>query len=120
MAENERFEREEIYSRVMKAGKRTYYFDVRTTKAEEFYLTITESRRQNNADGSSFVKKHKLFLYKEDFEEFKESLEHVLEYIDKEQGEGGHRPMESGSRPSSSSSDDKSNEGFTQIEFEDL
>ncbi len=75
--------REEIYSRVIRAGKRTYFFDVKATRSGEQYLTITESKRRfNNEQGKFFYEKHKLFLYKEDFEKFSRGLGEVLEFIE--------------------------------------
>ncbi len=73
---------EDVYSKPVRAGKRTYFFDVKSTKGNnDFYLTITESKRRNNPDGSFTFDKHKIFLYKEDFEKFKEGLDEVVEYI---------------------------------------
>jgi hypothetical protein len=77
------FHREEIFSRVIRAGKRTYFFDVKTTKSGENYLTITESKRRfNNDEGKFFYEKHKLFLYKEDFDKFRNGLSDVMEFIE--------------------------------------
>ncbi len=76
----------EIYSKVFRAGRRTYFFDVRETKAGDYYLTITESKRQSNEDGSFHYKKHKIYLYKEDFDKFKELLDEVTDFIIKEKG----------------------------------
>lgn len=74
--------REEVYSIVVRAGKRTYFFDVKETRAKEKYLTITESKRRfNNDSGKFFYEKHKLFLYKEDFEKFADGLTGVIDYI---------------------------------------
>ena len=79
---NER--REEIFSKVVRAGKRTYFFDVKETRGLEKYLTITESKRRfNNESGKFFYEKHKLFLYKEDFEKFSNGLKTVLDFIEK-------------------------------------
>ena len=79
----ENLEKNEVLSRAVRAGKRTYFFDVKTTKNEEKYLTITESKRKYNADnGSFFYEKHKLFLYKEDFTKFQNALAAVLEFIE--------------------------------------
>ncbi len=73
---------EDVFSKPVRAGKRTYFFDVKSTKGNnDFFLTITESKRRNNPDGSFTYDKHKIFLYKEDFEKFKEGLDEVLEYI---------------------------------------
>ena len=83
MADN----RDEIYSKSLRAGRRTYFFDVRSTRADDFYLTITESKRDFNEDGTPFYKKHKIYLYKEDFQNFKEHLNELTDYIIKERGE---------------------------------
>lgn len=80
-------EQEEIFSKVMRAGRRTYFFDVRATKAGDYYLTITESKKFTNDDGSFHYKKHKIYLYKEDFHEFKDNLEEMINYVIKEKGE---------------------------------
>ena len=83
MADN----RDEIYSKSLRAGRRTYFFDVRSTRADDFYLTITESKRDFHEDGSPFYKKHKIYLYKEDFQNFKDHLNELTDYIIKERGE---------------------------------
>ncbi|MEM7186168.1 MAG: PUR family DNA/RNA-binding protein [Bacteroidota bacterium] len=80
-------EKEEIYSKVMRAGRRTYFFDVRETKAGDYYLTITESKKFTNDDGSFHYKKHKIYLYKEDFADFKDNLQEMIQYILDEKGE---------------------------------
>lgn len=75
-------EGEDIYSKPVRAGKRTYFFDVKATKGnKDFYLTITESKRRTNSDGSFSYDKHKIFLYKEDFEKFSEGLAEIIQYI---------------------------------------
>ena len=71
----------------MRAGRRTYFFDVRSTKAGDFYLTITESKKFTNDDGSYHYKKHKIYLYKEDFSEFKDTLDEMINYVIDEKGE---------------------------------
>lgn len=73
-------EREKIFSKRVRAGKRTYFFDVKTTRANDYYLTITESRRQTQGDGFVY-EKHKLFLYKEDFDKFIEALQETVDYV---------------------------------------
>ena len=84
--ENRDMDRTEIFSKAVRAGKRTYFFDVKQTISNEYYLTITESKRRfNNDQGNFFYEKHKLFLYKEDFDKFAEGLAEVVGYIKKEQ-----------------------------------
>jgi hypothetical protein len=85
MAENRDIE--EIFSKSVRAGRRTYFFDVRSTRAEDYYMTVTESKRDFNEDGTPFYKKHKIYLYKEDFAKFKEAFNEVSDYIIKEKGE---------------------------------
>ena len=87
MSDYEMMDKEEIYSKVLRAGRRTYFFDVRATKAGDYYLTITESKKFTNDDGSYHYKKHKIYLYKEDFSEFKEILSEMTDYIINEKGE---------------------------------
>ena len=65
MEENKQHVNEDIYSKVLRAGRRTYFFDVRSTRADDYYLTITESKRDFNEDGTPFYKKHKIYLYKD-------------------------------------------------------
>jgi len=67
MRENDMLEKDEIFSKVLRAGRRTYFFDVRATKADDYYITITESKKFTEEDGSFHFKKHKIYLYKEDF-----------------------------------------------------
>ena len=75
---------EDVYSKPVRAGKRTYFFDVKSTRGNnDFYLTITESKRRQERDGSFSFDKHKIFLYKEDFEKFAEGLEDAIDYIRK-------------------------------------
>jgi len=72
---------EDVYSKPVRAGKRTYFFDVKATKGNDYYLTITESKRRVDSNGNFAYDKHKIFLYKEDFEKFAEGLEEVVNYI---------------------------------------
>ena len=83
----EKREMEDIFSKKVRAGRRTYFFDVRSTKAGDYYMTLTESVRDFNKDGVPSYRKHKLYLYKEDFKNFKEALEEVSSYIIQEKGE---------------------------------
>ncbi|MCF8714967.1 PUR family DNA/RNA-binding protein [Joostella atrarenae] len=80
-------EKDEIFSKVLRAGRRTYFFDVRGTKAGDYYLTITESKKFTHDDGSYHYKKHKIYLYKEDFAAFKENLEEMIDFVINEKGE---------------------------------
>ena len=72
---------DDVYSKPVRAGKRTYFFDVKATKGNDYYLTITESKRRVDKDGRFVYDKHKIFLYKEDFEKFTEGLEEVIKFI---------------------------------------
>lgn len=72
---------EDVYSKPVRAGKRTYFFDVKATKGNDYYLTITESKRKVEKDGRFAYDKHKIFLYKEDFEKFATGLQEVIDYI---------------------------------------
>lgn len=76
-------DRDEIYSKPVKAGKRTYFFDVKATRNNDYYLTITESKKKFDKDGNSSYEKHKIFLYKEDFEKFAEGLEDAVAVVKK-------------------------------------
>jgi len=80
-------EKEEIFSKVLRAGRRTYFFDVRSTKADDYYVTITESKKFTEEDGSFHFKKHKIYLYKEDFVSFKEILNEMTDYVLDQKGE---------------------------------
>lgn len=129
MGENYNMEREEIFSKVMRAGRRTYFFDVRSTRAGDYYLTITESKKFTNDDGSFHYKKHKIYLYKEDFDEFKDSLAEMTDYIVNEKGEevisarhqSDYKPEEEKAKVETIQANghtDPSN--FTDIEFDDI
>jgi hypothetical protein len=102
--------REEIFSRTVRAGKRTYFFDVKATKSEEQYLTITESKKRfSNDQGKFFYEKHKLFLYKEDFEKFANGLNAAIEFI-----QTGIAPAEP------ETTNETKNEPLSDLEFENL
>jgi len=125
-------EQEEIFSKVMRAGRRTYFFDVRATKAGDYYLTITESKKFTNDDGSFHYKKHKIYLYKEDFHEFKDNLEQMIEYVIKEKGEEviSERHRSDYTKPedkaplsaqdSDLSEDTSTKTNFTDLDFDDI
>ena len=86
MENQNEYSAEEIFSKALRAGRRTYFFDVRETKAGDYYLTITESKKFTNEDGTFYYKKHKIYLYKEDFDEFKNSLNDTCNFIIDEKG----------------------------------
>ena len=72
---------EQIYSKVVRAGKRTYFFDVQATRNDDYFITITESRKVQNSDGSVSYTRSKMHLYKEDFAKFSEGLTEIVDYI---------------------------------------
>ena len=114
---------EEIYSKVLRAGRRTYFFDVRETKASDYYLTITESKKFTNEDGSYYYKKHKIYLYKEDFQDFKAILGEMMDYIIAERGDEvisdrhqkDFKKEKKNDYVTSETSDD-----FTNLDFDDI
>ncbi len=123
--------KEEIHSKVLRAGRRTYFFDVRATKADDYYLTITESKKHTNDNGNAFYKKHKIYLYKEDFENFREILGEITDFIISEKGEEviseTHQPdfqknMENGhsSEPAAEAKNMSNAKAFTDVSFDDI
>ena len=127
----EKREIEEIYSKSVRAGRRTYFFDVRSTRAGDYYMTLTESKRDFNEDGTPFYKKHKIYLYKEDFTNFKEALKDVSEYIIKEKGEEiisdkkfvkptDKSPAEETKESPAEEVKEKPSTDFTEVNFDDL
>jgi len=111
--------KEEIFTRVVRAGKRTYFFDVKATRKEDYYLTITESKKRLGNEGKIFYEKHKIFLYKEDFEKFTEGLKDAVSYIDN----GKDKAEAAVSLPGADPGDQKNSlvtAEFTNIQFEDL
>lgn len=77
---------DQILSTAVKAGRRTYFFDVRATRGDDWFLTITESRKITASDGSSTYDRHKIFLYKEDFTKFSDGLSEVVDFIRRSKG----------------------------------
>ncbi len=126
MSEKELLEKEEIFSKVLRAGRRTYFFDVRATKAGDYYLTVTESKKFTNDDGSFHYKKHKIYLYKEDFAAFTEILDEMTAYIVDEKGEEviSERHQKDFKREynadEDAATDEKDIESFTDVNFEDI
>ena len=116
--------REEIHSKAVRAGKRTYFFDVKATRRNDYYLTITESKKRFNRDGKFFYEKHKLFLYKEDFDKFADSLNEIIAFI----REANPQPIELEDSPVMHREENpkpseklvEKEKDFTNVEFEDL
>ena len=72
---------EQIYTKAVRAGKRTYFFDVKATRANDYFITITESRKKIAPDGSASYSRHQMYLYKEDFGKFMESITEMIDFI---------------------------------------
>ena len=125
MENQNEFNAEEIFSKALRAGRRTYFFDVRETKAGDYYLTITESKKFTNEDGTFYYKKHKIYLYKEDFNEFGESLEETCKFIIDKKGsevisEKHDKDFDSKKSKDQSNESDIDNEekDFADVDFE--
>lgn len=120
----ERVEQEEIFSQVLRAGRRTYFFDVRSTKADDYYLTITESKKFTHDDGSYHYQKHKIYLYKEDFTDFQEMLGKATDYIVNEKGveviSERHQKDFKKEEVAEEATEEKTTESFTDVNFEDI
>jgi hypothetical protein len=132
--ENATNRREDVYSQVVRAGRRTYFMDVKTTANDDYYLTITESKKRFDNEGNFRYEKHKIFLYKEDFDNFLTAMEDVVAFIKK------NRPVEPRPKPAYSSEPQSENlqdvtetiteeskteqdsepKDFTDVSFEDL
>lgn len=128
---------DDIYSKSLRAGNRTYFFDVKSTKSDDLYLTITESKRRfNNDNGKFFYEKHKLFLYPEDFSAFQNNLQETLDKISELNGGAeivtrAELDEQREARDNSESSEAKTEEssvtekpkpasGFSDVSFDDL
>ena len=131
MEENNNNVNEDIFSKVLRAGRRTYFFDVRSTKAGDYYLTISESKKFTNEDGTFYFKKHKIYLYKEDFQNFSEILGEMTKYIIDEKGSEviseihdkdykAKKAEEENTEEKDDSSKDDSSDKFTDVSFEDI
>jgi len=122
----DRKDRDEIFSQSVRAGKRTYFFDVKATRKNDYYLTITESKKRFNKDGRYFFEKHKIFLYKEDFDKFQEGMEQAIEFIKKNQPEleedfrESDFPEKEYQEEVAELVDANHAEDYTNVEFEDL
>jgi hypothetical protein len=124
MRENDMLEKEDIFSKVLRAGRRTYFFDVRATKADDYYITITESKKFTEEDGSFHFKKHKIYLYKEDFATFREILDEMTDFVLDQKGEEviSERHQKDFKRESytETTDEEKSAGSFTNIDFDDI
>ena len=130
MEENNYNVNEDIFSKVLRAGRRTYFFDVRSTKAGDYYLTISESKKFTNEDGTFYFKKHKIYLYKEDFENFSEILGEMTKYIIDEKGseviseihdkDFKAKKAETEEKANDDEIEDSDADKFTDVSFEDI
>jgi len=113
MEEFKKKERNEIFSKAIRAGKRTYFFDVKSTRGNDYYLTVTESKKRYLDNGRYRYEKHKIFLYKEDFEKFIEGLNETIEKINELKGKNLSNESVENINVSQSAE-------FTNVDFEDL
>ncbi|MRI02012.1 DUF3276 family protein [Kriegella sp. EG-1] len=129
MSEKDMLDQEEIHSKVLRAGRRTYFFDVRSTKAGDYYLTITESKKFTHDDGTFHYKKHKIYLYKEDFEAFRENVEEMMDFIIEEKGteviserhkKDFKKDEDNNHLEISENGTSQASENFTDVNFDDI
>ena len=119
----EKVEAEGVFSKVLRAGRRTYFFDVRETRAGDYYLTITESKKNTQDDGAVYYKKHKIYLYKEDFESFKEMLDETTDFVFAQKGQeviSERHQKDFDLKTKVESKEDTQVESFTNIDFDDI
>lgn len=115
----------DIFSKVLRAGRRTYFFDVRATKADDYYITITESKKFTEEDGSYHFKKHKIYLYKEDFASFKEILDEMTDFVINQKGEEviserHQKDFKKEIYTDKEAEESKSSTSFTDVDFDDI
>ena len=125
MRENDLLEKDEIFSKVLRAGRRTYFFDVRSTKADDYYITITESKKFTEEDGSFHFKKHKIYLYKEDFAAFQDIMLEMTSFVLNNKGEEviSERHQKDFKKESFLENTDeiiKTEKNYTDISFDDI
>ncbi len=138
MSDSDYNRRDDIFSNPIRAGKRTYFFDVKATRGDDYYITITESKRRMSDNGKFIYDKHKIHLYKEDFEKFTEGFESCLNFIKEQKGEeyikeaqedyrhSNPTPSDAHSEASEKEGDkpevnkDEPAESFSDIDFDDL
>ncbi len=108
-------QREEVFSKSVRAGKRTYFFDVKSTKAQDFYLTITESKKRIGDDGNPYFEKHKIFLYREDFQKFLDGLNEAIDHV------ATLKPLDApASEGSRSNGEETGGSSYSNLDFDDL
>ena len=113
--------KQEIHSKVIRAGKRTYFFDVKSTRNDEYYLTITESKKRFGENGKFSYEKHKIFLYREDFTKFIESLQEVVDFIHDKQPEEVREEAEPQTETKETTEEERVPvKDYTNVEFEDI
>lgn len=124
MENQNEYNAEEIFSKALRAGRRTYFFDVRETKAGDYYLTITESKKFTNEDGTFYYKKHKIYLYKEDFTAFAEILNEMMQFVVETKGEEviseRHQKDFKKEEDEDIVDENQSSSSFTDLDFEEL
>ncbi len=113
-------ENKEINSKIQRAGRRTYFFDVKETKAGDYYLTITESKKFTNEDGSFHFKKHKIYLYKEDFNDFQNNFEEMTNFIISEKGEEVISERHQKDYTSLKHDDNSDESEFSDVDFDEV
>lgn len=107
-------DREDVYSKAVRAGKRTYFFDVKSTRGKDLFLTITESKKHTHPDGTARYDKHKIFLYKEDFDKFMDGLHEAFDEIERLRASGEY------AQPTQEERSRQEDEPYTGLNFEDL
>ena len=118
-------DREDVYSRAVRAGKRTYFFDVKSTRGRDLFLTITESKKHTHEDGSATYEKHKIFLYKEDFDKFMDGLQDAFSEIDRLRNSGEYiqeapQQRQEPMNPDNDLPSGSGGSGFNEVDFDDL
>jgi hypothetical protein len=106
--------RDDVYSKAVRAGKRTYFFDVKATRGNDLYITITESKKKLRSDGTASFEKHKIFLYKEDFEKFVDGLNDTIQKLAELRG------SDSNYIENSEIAETQPANQYTDVNFEDL
>lgn len=113
-------ERNDLYSKSIRAGKRTYFFDVKATKSNEYYLTLTESKKRFVEEGKFTYEKHKIFLYREDFEKFVDALNEAISFVKEKSPVSEHHHHNHHSNGQSNHAAAEVVNEFTNVKFEDL